>query len=1532
MYPYPCAGLIVPGRCAISSRRVCYSRNLRDELKAFAAMPDDQIDTTDIPEIRDWSGAVRGLLHMSASDRREALRRLRSRRLEDARVNESGRGEWARYDWAPPTGYIGAYIAQETRKTLDAYRSQPNLVVEHAHHEEDTTRGGYARRQLFELIQNGADALSDSGGGRIWIGLTSKFLYCADEGQPIDQDGVTALMFAYLSPKRGTDEIGRFGMGFKSVLGVTDTPEFFSRSGSFRFDRTKAAEKVRPIVPDAERYPILRLPEAIDPDSEIEADPILGELMGWASNIVRLPLRVEAFKSLDGQMEGFPGEFLLFVEHVTELTLQNDIRGTSRTFALSREEDVYFLSDGEKNTRWMVVRDIHELSSEAMNDSRGLDDEGQVRISWAAPLDNLGEPGRFWAFFPTVTTSLLAGILNAPWKTNEDRQNLLEGIYNRELVDAAASMVARTLPSLSTDDDPGLHLDALPRRREAGDNEHSIRLRSSLYSILEEKDVVPDQEGVLRRILAISYAPENLTGSGALQRWAECENRPKDWLHHSALTPNRQARLGLTERSYNQPEWKWLQLRRAHVSEWLEALTKTAESEEGKIQASMEALQTAIELPDSLRGSDGLGEIVLTSSETWVKADPEKVFLGGGDASIGVSIVHPELQKDPETLSILRELGIRPLSPETAFREGIASWSSDRSEVMHHGPMTRAEYRVWMEKNWEFLRATFPEAVLQKLQRVPRGNWSSSAHFAIEFLKAGLETPPEYEDWVDRYWTMFWDVSRDLDPHVAAKIIRDSSRDWRDLLRVRTVDGQWRLLVDALLPGPVVPADGSRDSGIAIDTNCHSESVPLLQELGAVDSPEGRRELSGSRYWRFRYNCRREFLQQDGLPRTPRDYMLNFTTNLTSGPLDVMESLSEEGRVEYTWRLLDIPATYESWTMRHDTRDRYPAMDFPSPALDALRQYGRIRVNDEIHDLSECLGDPPGNSAVLEKLLSHPRVALIRSTFGIPDADDAPDDIYEYRLPVDEVKAARETVRSYATDELRLLAAVGEPDLRKRLPAGLIEILEVENEGHLNGLQVARAAIATFHTGALREYRDALGHLDPPQRWAGSPGAVAFVKSLGFGEEWAMERNARRDPYIEVEGPFQLPKLHPYQRKIVAKVRELISSNGSHVQRRGMISLPTGSGKTRVAVQSIVEAIREDEFSDGILWVADRDELCEQAVESWQQVWRSEGLQGSRLRISRMWGGQPTPLPTADMHVIVATIQTLSARIARQPDKYEFLADFKLLVFDEAHRSVTPTFTSVMQELGLTRWRRAQEPILIGLTATPYRGRDERETERLVNRYGSNRLDEGAFKSADPERVIGELQEMGVLAKAGHATIQGGQFHLSGNELRLSENVPWLPQSVERRIADDTGRTRRIIEAYKSHVSPDWPTLIFATSVEHSKTIAALLTEAGVSARAVSAETDTSVRRRIVERFRAGQINVLVNYGIFREGFDAPKTKAIIVARPVYSPNLYFQMVGRGLRGVKNGGNNRCLILNVRDNIDNFQRELAFSELDWLWD
>ena len=1464
--------------------------------------------------------------------------------------------------WGGINSPLGAYIREESQKSLESYRSQANLVAEHANTEEDTARGGYANRQLFELIQNSADALSKSDGEHIWVRLTPTHLYCADNGQPIDQDGARALLFSHLSSKRGTDEIGRFGLGFKAVLGVTDTPEFFSQSGSFRFDRERSAELLSPIASDLERYPVLRLAEPFDPNPEIEADPELREMSHWATNIVRLPLNPDAYQSLAKQIADFPAEFLLFVEHVGRLVLQTDEMEAARIIALERDGGEWILDDAGTKNSWLVEKHLHKLSSDAKEDSRALDNADKVPIMWAVPLNRLNEPGTFWAFFPTLTQSLLSGILNAPWKTNEDRQNLLPGIYNDELIDAAASMVADVLPRLATEDDPARHLDALPRRYESGDNDHANRLRDKLYEYLRGTDVVPDQIGALRKPLDLSYAPSELTDNQVrqkpLDRWAEFEQRPVDWAHHRALTRNRIARLEglLPFRSIRRSGSVRYErgFPKVFLAQWLRALIKKNRT----IESSMAAIQTAALIPDATRVGNNLGRILLTADMQWAEPNPEIVRLGGNSSADAGVFVHPQLEEDPKTLAALKMLGLRPATSETAFRDLVS-----------------------------------------------RTNWN-----------------PDEADWYE-----FWKHSRDVSP-VNAKSIIESNRLTNSQIHVGTIWDTWEPLSETLLPGHIVPIDGERDGGVAIDTEFHRNDLTLLELLGAVDAPHnGHEPVFAFRgfLWEFRRQCRTKFTSPSrNLPRSPRQDRLNFKNAITSGPLEVLEHLSEEGKSLYTDALLSLDDTYRRWTMRHDTQEIYPPMDFPSPAIEALRQHGRIKTDDGvIHNLSDGLGDPPANPAVLCKLLAHPKAASIRTAFGIsekidlpiepvgadsdstplidvwpglephlpehyanlnlircdgfqrpngfgddgePDsivkdgavyvrrADDEKDELQAVVRGLglqlgndrmrkillgftdEDVKAAREHILSFGTDEERLLAAVGESNLRQKLPYSLLRILQQDEGRPLVGTEIAGAAIAAYHSGALREYRDSLVHLDPPRQWAGRPKAVEFVQSLGFSEEWAGEPRRGRDPYIEVDGPQTLPELHDYQRRVVDNVRNLIRSNGALGPKRGMVSMPTGSGKTRVAVQSIVEAIREDEYEGGVLWVADRDELCEQAVEAWREVWASEGAQATRLRISRMWANQPRPLPSSEMHVIVATIQTLKSKLGNQPESYEFLKDFDMVVFDEAHRSIPPSYTAVMRELGITRWRRNDEPILIGLTATPYRGYNVRETRYLVDRYSNNRLDNGAFASDDPEDVIRELQSMQVLARADHATITGGDFSLTYQERqrqqRQGRNFPWLPTSVEERISNDTARTQRIIAEYFNLIESDWPTLIFATSVEHSKTLAALLTARGVKARAVSGETDAATRRRVVEEFRSGEVKALVNYGVFREGFDAPKTRAIIVARPVYSPNLYFQMIGRGLRGVKNGGNDRCLILNVQDNIENFERSLAFSELDWLWD
>ncbi len=62
-------------------------------------------------------------------------------------------------EWCGPDGDLAGFVSEESRKTLNSYREQPKLIDEHANLEQNTARGGYQHRQLFELIQNSADAL-----------------------------------------------------------------------------------------------------------------------------------------------------------------------------------------------------------------------------------------------------------------------------------------------------------------------------------------------------------------------------------------------------------------------------------------------------------------------------------------------------------------------------------------------------------------------------------------------------------------------------------------------------------------------------------------------------------------------------------------------------------------------------------------------------------------------------------------------------------------------------------------------------------------------------------------------------------------------------------------------------------------------------------------------------------------------------------------------------------------------------------------------------------------------------------------------------------------------------------------------------------------------------------------------------------------------------------------------------------------------------------------------------------------------------
>ncbi|MFD6855705.1 DEAD/DEAH box helicase, partial [Streptomyces diastaticus] len=192
------------------------------------------------------------------------------------------------------------------------------------------------------------------------------------------------------------------------------------------------------------------------------------------------------------------------------------------------------------------------------------------------------------------------------------------------------------------------------------------------------------------------------------------------------------------------------------------------------------------------------------------------------------------------------------------------------------------------------------------------------------------------------------------------------------------------------------------------------------------------------------------------------------------------------------------------------------------------------------------------------------------------------------------------------------------------------------------------------------------------------------------------------------------------------------------------------------------------------------------------------------------------------------------------------------------------------------------------------------------------------------------LQRIGVLAQVRHRELPGGAISLTERERAQSEKFAVLPKGAEQRLAEDHERSQRIVDEIAAMPS-DWPVLVFATSVAHAKLLAAKLGDREIRAAAIDSSTPPNERRKRIDDFRKGRVQVLTNYGVLTQGFDAPATRVVVVARPTYSPNVYQQMIGRGLRGPKNGGKETCLILNVRDNITNFGEELAFTEFEYLW-
>lgn len=262
-----------------------------------------------------------------------------------------------------------------------------------------------------------------------------------------------------------------------------------------------------------------------------------------------------------------------------------------------------------------------------------------------------------------------------------------------------------------------------------------------------------------------------------------------------------------------------------------------------------------------------------------------------------------------------------------------------------------------------------------------------------------------------------------------------------------------------------------------------------------------------------------------------------------------------------------------------------------------------------------------------------------------------------------------------------------------------------------------------------------------------------------------------------------------------------------------------------------------------------------------------------------------------------------------------------LVVVDECHHAITKSYTGVLRWLNAgTRSdaRHRAEPPFIGLSATPFRMDDE-ESLRLSRRFDQR------WCPKNQGGLYNQLLTQGYLARAVHDPLQTGitvSSQLIDRFNELSEDADdirfdTILEQINQELAGNQERNRLLVRAIEQ--SEARHILFFANSVEHAQEIAARLCLLGIQAAAISGGTSRTSRRWFLDRFQSGEIRVLCNHSVLTTGFDAPRTDMVLIARQVKSPVRYMQMVGRGLRGPRNGGTEQCRILTVIDNLGRFQ-------------
>ncbi|PGG96101.1 hypothetical protein AJ79_09727 [Helicocarpus griseus UAMH5409] len=337
-------------------------------------------------------------------------------------------------------------------------------------------------------------------------------------------------------------------------------------------------------------------------------------------------------------------------------------------------------------------------------------------------------------------------------------------------------------------------------------------------------------------------------------------------------------------------------------------------------------------------------------------------------------------------------------------------------------------------------------------------------------------------------------------------------------------------------------------------------------------------------------------------------------------------------------------------------------------------------------------------------------------------------------------------------------------------------------------------------------------------------------------------------------------RLRSYQEECIQSVLSYL--NKGH--KRLGVSLATGSGKTVIFTQLIDRIPPRGEIATQSLILVHRKELVEQAAKHCMLAYP-----GKTIEIEM---GNSHATGTAE--ITIASIRSLlsKGRIEKfDPDR------FKLVLVDEAHHIVAPSYTEALGYFGLNE-ATEYSPALVGVSATFSRFDGLRLGAAIdhivyhkdyIDMIGEKWLADAVFTTVNSKADLSKVRD------APNGDFQTGQLSAAVNTDAINEITvrAWLSRAQERKS-----------------------TLVFGVDIDHVRCLTDTFRRFGIDARYVTSQTPKDLRTEELDAFRNQDYPVLVNCGLFTEGTDIPNIDCVLLARPTRSKNLLIQMIGRGLR------------------------------------